>query len=396
MISLVIPTYQEADVIQGTLRRAAAALARTGEEFELIVVDDSGAETGDQTASRAEALAPELPVRVARRAGRQGLATAVVDGWKAARGDVWGVMDADLQHPPEVVVRLMQALRRPGVDIALASRYVKGGGSRDWSRRRRAVSWATTHLAACVLPWTLARVRDPMSGMFLVRAQVLDGVELNPLGYKILLEVLGRGHWRDLAEVPYGFERRGQGHSKLGFRQSMEYLVHLVHLARATGQLRTWIRYATVGVSGALLDVGIFYLLVRDWGWHPIVALLAATELALLSNFAWNQTLTFRRDLASGPALTGRSVLRTLLSYQRACLAGAFFNIAVTLGFVARGVTPALAAALGVLAGGVWNLVFNVPRIWQAWSFPPSPPKDAPAGRPAVIPASPMPGKVKL
>ena len=391
MISLVIPTYQEADVIEATVRRAAAALARTGEEYELIVVDDSG--PGDQTAARAEALAPEIPVRVVRRGARQGLATAVVEGWKAARGDVWGVMDADLQHPPEVVVRLMQALRRPAVDIAIASRHVKGGASLRWPRRRRAVSWASTHLAACVLPWTLARVRDPMSGMFLMRARVLEGIDLNPLGYKILLEVLGRGHWRGLAEVPYGFERRGLGHSKLGWRQSAEYLAHLLRLARATGQLRTWLRYATVGLSGALLDVGIFYLLVRDQGWHPAAAVVAAIELALLSNFAWNQTLTFRQspDLEPSPPVR---VLRTLLSYQWACLPGALFNAIATLSLMTRGVTPALAAALGVVTGGVWNLVFNVPRIWQAWSLPPAPLPDASAG-PAAVPARTMPGKVK-
>jgi len=393
MISLVIPTYQESDVIEATLRRAAAALARTGEEYELIVVDDSG--PGDPTAARAEALAPEIPVRVVQRARRQGLATAVVEGWKAARGDVWGVMDADLQHPPEVVVRLMEALRRPGVDIAIASRHVKGGASLRWPRRRRAVSWASTHLAACVLPWTLARVRDPMSGMFLMRARVLEGIELNPLGYKILLEVLGCGHWRGLAEVPYGFERRGLGHSKLGWRQSAEYLVHLLQLARATGQLRTWLRYATVGLSGALLDVGIFYLLVGGGTWHPAAAVAVAIELALLSNFAWNQTLTFRRSEDLGPLPPAR-LLRVLLSYQRACLAGAILNAAVTIGSIARGVTPALAAALGVVAGGVWNLVFNVPRIWQSWACTLPPRAGQPPSRRAeAAPVNTLPGKVR-
>lgn len=385
MISLVIPTFREADAIQPALRRAAAALASTGEQFELLVVDDFG---GDGTAERAEALAGELPVRVLRRSGRQGLATAVVDGWRAARGDVWGVMDADLQHPPEVLAELVEALRRPSVDLAVASRYVTGGRSRKWPWRRRVISWLTTHLAASALPWTLGAVHDPMAGMFLVRADVLRGIELHPLGYKILLEVLARGRWRAFTEVPYRFRPRMQGESKLGARQSIEYVLHLARLARATGQMRTWIRYATVGLSGALLDVGFFHLLVQNAGWAPLAALLVAIEIALLSNFVWNQELTFRRGSARRPSggveprEAGSAPLRNLARYQRACLPGAGLNAITTLGMLAHGASPLAAAAAGVLAGGVWNLILNVPRIWQAWgASAPASPTGAEAGR---------------
>ena len=369
MISLVIPTYREAGAIEPALRRAAAALAFTGEEFELIVVDDFG---GDDTAERAQALAGELPVRVLRRSGREGLATAVADGWRAARGDVLGVMDADLQHPPEVLARLVEALRRPGIDLAVASRYVAGGRSRKWPWRRRAISWLTTHLAASALPWTLGAIHDPMSGMFLVRAEVLRGIELRPLGYKILLEVLARGRWRAFTEVPYRFRPRTEGESKLGIRQSIEYVLHLARLAQATGQMRTWIRYATVGLSGALLDIGAFHLLVRNAGWMAFLALPVAIEIALLSNFVWNQELTFRLA-ARPPASTERldlrpSPLRSLLRYQEACLPGAALNAAITLGVLARGASPIVAAAAGVVAGGFWNLIFNVPTIWHAWA----------------------------
>jgi dolichol-phosphate mannosyltransferase len=370
MISLVIPTYREADGIQPALRRAAAALSSTGEEFELIVVDDFG---GDGTAERAEDLAGELPVRVMRRSGRQGLATAVVDGWRAARGDVWGVMDADLQHPPEVLAELAEALRRPGIDLAVASRYVTGGRSRKWPWRRRVISWLTTHLAASALPWTLGAVYDPMSGMFLVRAEVLRGIELRPLGYKILLEVLARGRWRAFTEVPFRFSPRTEGESKLGTRQSIEYVLHLARLARVTGQMRTWIRYATVGLSGALLDIGFFHLLVQNAGWALLAALPVAIEIALLNNFVWNQELTFRRGSALRPPHSIESPkahpdpLRTFVCYQRACLPGAGLNALATLGALAHGASPIMAAAVGVLAGGVWNLIFNVPRIWQAW-----------------------------
>lgn len=397
MISLVIPTYREAGAIEPALRRAAAALASTGEEFELIVVDDFG---GDDTADRAEALAGELPVRVLRRSGRRGLATAVADGWRAARGDVLGVMDADLQHPPEVLAQLFEALHRPGIDLAIASRYITGGRSRKWPWRRRVISWLTTHLAASALPWTLGAIHDPMSGMFLVRAEVLRGIELRPLGYKILLEVLARGRWRAFTEVPYRFRPRTEGESKLGVRQSIEYVLHLARLAQATGQMRTWIRYATVGLSGALLDIGFFHLLVRNAGWMPFAALPVAIEIALLSNFVWNQELTFRLA-ARPPASTDPDLrpgaLRSLLGYQKACLPGAALNAVTTLGVLARGASPAVAAAAGVLAGGFWNLIFNVPRIWQAWAASaPETFAGAEAGRLQATEASAVAKKVSL
>jgi dolichol-phosphate mannosyltransferase len=376
MISLVIPTYEEAEVIETVLQRAGAVLRASGEDFELIVVDDS---PGDATAERAQSLSSTLPVRVLRRRGQRGLATAVVDGWRVARGDILGVMDADLQHPPEVLPGLVAALRNSdidvaGIDVAIGSRHVPGGGSRYWSVTRRAVSWLTAHLAACVLPLTLAGVHDPMSGIFLVRARALSGVELCPLGYKILLEVLGRGHWRGLVEVPYAFSPRRHGSSKLGPRQSAEYLWHLLRLARATGQLRAWLRYAAVGLGGAVIDVALSWLLVRDAGWHPAMALPVAIELALLSNFVWNQAITFRRA-SSGGLLQPQSLLRTLVRYERVCSTGAVFNFLTTILLLTRGLGLVPSSSIGVLAGGIWNLIFNVPRIWQAWSAPLSAPQ---------------------
>ena len=215
MISVIIPTYNEAAVIEETLRRAAAALRNAGEDFEIVVVDDASA---DGTAERVESLAHDIPVRVLRRPGRLGLATAVLDGWAMARGDIWGVIDADLQHPPETLTALAAAIHQ-GADLAIGSRYVPGGGTSDWTWMRRFISRSATHMAATVLPLKLAAVGDPMSGMFMVRASALRNAPLNPLGYKILLEVIAKAHYNNLVEVPYVFQERERGASKLGARQ---------------------------------------------------------------------------------------------------------------------------------------------------------------------------------
>ena len=370
MISVVIPTYNEAAVIQETLRRAGRALAASGEAFELIVVDDSST---DGTAELVESLAPELPVRVLRRPGRLGLATAVVDGWNMSRGDVLAVMDADLQHPPEVLAELVRALRGQSADVAVASRYRAGGGTSDWSWMRRLMSKSATHMAATVLPWTLGNVTDPMSGMFAFRAAALDGVKLDPTGYKILLEVLAKARYRVVVEVPYVFDRRGAGSSKLGRRQSFEYLVHLVRLARATGQFAAWIRYVAVGLSGAALDLCVVYFAAERLGWPAIAAVPAAIELALLNNFLWNHWFTFRRLGTGGisPEEHPGDALSRLLHYEKACALGAILNALVTFAVAGRGVRLVLAAGAGIVADGLWNFAFNTPAIWRVWRRPP-------------------------
>jgi len=400
MISVVFPTYNEARSIQEVLRRTSAALREAGEDHELIVVDDS---SPDGTAGLAEALASEIPVRVLQCSGRRGLATAVVAGWSIARGDVLGVMDADLQHPPEVLARLATALRNQNAEVAIATRSGPGGGlAEDWSWTRRLDSWAARHLAACVLPRTLTEVSDPMSGMFLIRARALEGVRLEPTGYKILLEVLGKGHYHGLVQVPFLFQARSLGSSKLGMRESLQYLVHLGRLARSTGQLRSWIRYAAVGFTGAVVNVAVLTFLVERRAWPVGGALAVAIPVALVSNFFWNWLFTFRTSQASGVVrppplipLPGREgeqgllvnplpsrekksgmgelragVLGRLAHYAKVCATGAALNASLTLILNWRGVQLPLASAAGVTLGGIWNLFFNVPAIWRSWDSP--------------------------
>jgi len=365
MISVIIPTYNEASVIEETLRRAAAALRSAGEEFEIVVVDDASA---DGTADRVETLAHEIPARVLRRPGRLGLATAVLDGWATARGDVWGVMDADLQHPPETLAALAAAIRQ-GADLAIGSRYVPGGGTSDWTWMRRFISRTATHMAATVLPLKLAAVGDPMSGMFMIRASALRDAHLNPLGYKILLEVIAKGGYKNLVEVPYIFQERERGASKLGARQYLEYLQHLARLAVRSGQLLAWIRYGSVASVGAIIDVGLVYTLVERWHWRAAVALPVSIEAALVSNFLCNEIFTFRSTEA--PSF-GPGGWRRLARYEWICIPGAVFNSLVTLLCLAWGESILNSAAVGVVAGGALNLLLNIPAIWRAWeSHPP-------------------------
>ena len=221
MLSVVVPTYNEAGSLPKLAERLHAALA--GRDWEFVVVDDG---SPDGTADVALSLAPRIPVRVVRRAGKAGLASAVVAGFDAAHGDMLLVMDADLSHPPEVVPALVDAIEH-GADLAVGSRYVQGGGVMDWPLQRRAVS-----RVACLIGNLLVPVRDATSGFFALRRTVIDGVRLNPIGFKIGFEVIARGRYTKVVEVPYTFRDRELGASKFGRREIAQYVVQLGQVAR--------------------------------------------------------------------------------------------------------------------------------------------------------------------
>ena len=229
MFSLVVPTFNERPNIRPLLERIEAVLKQDPIDFEIILVDDN---SPDESWKLAQEIAKEdSHLRVIRREGARGLATAVVAGWKAAKGEILGVIDADLQHPPEILPNLLKPILRGFADISVASRHASGGGVGEWNLLRRFVSRGAAAIAFLMLPRTLRLVQDPMSGFFLIKRSVIDSARLKPKGYKILLEVLAKGNYRRIVEVPYVFEERKDGKSKLGPKQYLEFLMHVGMLA---------------------------------------------------------------------------------------------------------------------------------------------------------------------
>jgi glycosyltransferase involved in cell wall biosynthesis len=234
LLSLVVPTRNESEGLEALLERTSQALRRAPWAWELLLVDDSD----DATPQRAaEAADRGHPVRVLHRPTGErvdGLSGAVIAGFAAARGSVLAVMDADLQHPPEVLPRLVDELVEGGADIAIASRYCAGTTTTDSAgldgRWRRLASRVLRWPAWAVRP-RLLRVADPLAGFFALRREVLLHVRLRPTGYKILLEVLARGRWSRVVEVPYSFAPRTTGTSKAELRQGANFLRHIARLA---------------------------------------------------------------------------------------------------------------------------------------------------------------------
>jgi dolichol-phosphate mannosyltransferase len=223
-VSVIVPTYNEADSLPELAQRLFAALEASGLEGDLIIVDDS---SPDGTGQVAEDLAQSYPIQVLHRPPKSGLASAVIDGMAQAKGSLIAVMDADLSHPPEVIPRLVKAIQQTGCELAVASRYIPGGGVEAWPWHRRFVSWVANQLARPFIP-----VHDATSGCFALQQGVIRGVTLDPIGFKIGVEVMAKGHYHRFTEVPYTFRDRRYGQSKFGSREVINYLRQLGRLWR--------------------------------------------------------------------------------------------------------------------------------------------------------------------
>ena len=344
-LSLVIPTFNEADNIGALLRRLHEVLTGAGVTHELIVVDD---DSPDRTWEVAAALADEVPtLRVLRRTGESGLATAVVCGWAHARSRVLGVIDGDGQHPPEVVLDLLAALDKR-TDVAVASRHLPGGGVSNWSAARRMLSRGAQALGLLLLPGTVGRVTDPMSGFFLVRREAVAGHDLAPVGYKILLEVLARGDVRRVAEAPYVFLERERGESKVRLLHYLDYLRHLMRLRVQPLRSQALARYLAVTLTALVVDALAFVWLFDGLDLNLTRSAALAGEIAIIYTVLLLDLWTF----AGRVARTALDRIRRLLGVQLALgilLFGRLLLINVLVNWFGLGPLAAFLVALAAM-----------------------------------------------
>lgn len=353
-ISIIIPTYNEKDNIAPLVSRIAQALS--GYSYEILIVDD---DSQDGTIEVASSLASRYPVKVIVRRNERGLATAVVHGLEHASGQIIGVMDADLQHPPEVIPELIKALQS-GADMVVASRYIAGGGCPHWGLSRRIISRAALVISHLLLPSTRP-VKDPLSGFFMFRRQNLARAELKPIGYKISLEIMLTGRFQRVVEVPYIFEDRSAGKSKLNPRQQLDYLRHILSLMARTGELKRLLTFCVVGLSGIIVNQGLLWLLTEFAGLRYYISALFAIEASIISNFILNDYFTFA-DRRTGK---GKSFIVRLLKFNVACLAGAGIQYGLLLLFTnVLDIHYLISNLIAIAVAFLWNYFMS---SWWTW-----------------------------
>jgi dolichol-phosphate mannosyltransferase len=341
-LSIVVPTYREAANIPHLVARLQSLRDSSGIDFELILMDD---DSQDGSAELVASLA--LPwVRIVTRKTNRGLSQAVLEGLMLSTRDMLVVMDADLSHPPEKIPAMLAALEA-GADVAVGSRFVEGGSTADdWGVLR----WLNSRLAT-FLAMPLTALHDPMSGFFAIRrTSVGAGRDFDPIGYKVLLELIIKCRCRVVVEVPIHFENRLHGESKLTFKEQLHYIRHLRRLYMF--KYGTWshlAQFLVVGLSGLIINLAILTLLLR-----LNVAAKAAVAIAIFVSMGWNFLLNRRFSFSYA---RDQSMLRQFFGFVAACSLGALVNYFVTTSIWS--VTPyrQLAAVVGVLAGTLFNFV---------------------------------------
>ncbi len=299
LVSIVVPTKDELGNVADLLARLEVVLPTL--EMEIVFVDASSDGTAAFIEQAAETCGRDVVLlrqELDRR--RSGLGAAVVQGIRAARGAWVCVMDADLQHPPELIAELLEEAESGELDLVVASRYCAEGsaGSLGWARAM--ASRSTTSVARLLFPRRLRQVSDPMSGFFLVRRSAVNLEALRPRGFKILLELLIRNPGLRSGEVSFTFGERHAGRSKATIREGVRYLSLLARLRFA--------RFGLVGLSGLVVNTVLLAALTDVVGLFYVVSAVIATQGSTLWNFCLTELWVFsdrehRRGLGTRMAM---------------------------------------------------------------------------------------------
>lgn len=285
IISIILPTYNESENIKLIIPRIFKVLNDEDIRGEVIVIDD---DSPDGTADIALTLVDRYPVRVHVRKSARGLATAVMKGFELAEGDICIVMDADLSHPVQKIPDMIRPILEHQCDITVGSRYVAEGGYEDWSLIRRIVSKGAGLLARGV-----TKLSDSTSGFMAVRKNVLEGIKLGPIGWKIVLEVIVKTNSQFL-EVPIVFTDREKGKSKLDAKAQMDYLRHLWRLyCYKYINIFQFMKFCIVGFSGLFVDTAVLVSFVELLSADPRFAAIFAFIAAVSWNYIFNRFWAF-------------------------------------------------------------------------------------------------------
>lgn len=362
-LTVIIPTFKEESNIGKVIQEVDSVFSQNNINGEILVVDDS---SPDRTGDIVRDLKKEKPnLNLIVRTEDPGLSQSVVEGFHCAKSDVLLVMDADLSHPPSLIPKMVEEIRA-GNDIVIGSRYMEGGKIGEWPLKRKIISKGATFLGRLLLP----EVHDPVSGFFVVRKSVVENAELRPSGYKILLEVLGKGKWQKEKEIPMEFVDRVTGSSKLGIRTILEYLgqvTNIVTYSWSNHESKVWhewlklVKFGIVGASGIFVNMGMLFLLSEYFDIYYLFSSAIAVELSIITNFILNDFWTFGSEKSRKLPNRGHR----LISYNLVSLGSMAINMAALFFFTeVFGINYLISNLIGIFIAFSWNFVANRKTTW--------------------------------
>jgi dolichol-phosphate mannosyltransferase len=354
-LSIVVPTFNEAENLAVLVDRVAQSLNGVGWEF--VFVDD---DSPDGTSSIARQIArSDRRVRIVTRVGRRGLASACIEGILASAGPYVAVMDADLQHDETLLFPMLEAVRAGEADCVVGSRYLHSHLVRGWDAQRVGASRFATRVAQLLTGTTLT---DPLSGFFLLRQDaVLPLVpKLSGVGFKILLDIVltAPASFR-VRELPYSFRLRERGDSKLDARAAYDFFYLILDKLTGRWVPTRFVLFTAVGSFGIFVHLVVVWLLFVLSGVGFVIAQTAATLVAMTTNFLLNNELTYRDR-----RLRGLGLLRGWATFALACSVGALANVGIAAQLFAQNRFWWLSALGGIIVGAVWNYAVTSFYTW--------------------------------
>lgn len=352
MLSIVIPTYNEGDNIVAIVEEIEKVLKE--KEYEIIFVDDST----DNTLEKLEYISKgKKQVRYIHRTLEKGLATAVVKGFDEARGNIVAVMDCDLQHPPEILIPMLYAIEKKDADIVIPSRFIDGGNDGGLNFFRKLISYIARSIGNIFIR-RLRVFSDNTSGYFMLKKDVIKNCNLSPIGWKILVEVLVKGKYNNVVEVPYEFKARNIGESKMSIKEQINYIRHILRILKGSPEDLRFFYFCMVGFSGVIVNMLIYYFLVGI-GISLLISASFSALSAMISNFILNDLITWkeRRKGKIYERIT-KNIITSLIGILINILVLKILVIYVYINYM-------IANIIGIGCSVIWNYSINNLWTWK-------------------------------
>ena len=362
-LTVIIPTYNEMENIENMIWTIIDVFQQNSIYGEILVVDDMSTDGSIQIVQELQKHQSDIHLIV--REHDHGLSQSVVEGFERAQSDIIQVVDADFSHPVELIPAFYHAIHDEGYDVCIGSRYIKGGNILDWPLKRKLISRGATIIGKFLFP----EITDPVSGFFAIKKEVVQNSILKPRGYKILMEVLGKGQWESVTEIPFTFKDRELGKSKLDTSTITDYLRQCLDIAvyalknHNTVVWNEWmkiLKFGLVGLSGIGVNTGILYLLTECAGWYYLASSIFAIEGSIITNFILNDAWTFTQ---------GKNRLsekwRRFISFQIVSLVGVAINMSILFLLTEVGnLWYIVSNFIGIFVAFLWNYWINRTVTW--------------------------------
>ena len=356
-LSVIIPTFNEEENIQSTIQKISYILRPANIPFEILVVDDSSTDKTQLVVT--DLIIRHYPVVLVTRAKDPGLSQSVMEGIERTKGSVVVVTDADESHDINLIPQMYNEIKNGGCNIVIGSRYISGGGIKNWPLKRRVISWGATFLGRLLFP----KITDPISGFFGVKRDlIINSPSINPrCGYKILMEILSKCQWDSVKELPYVFTNRKVGESKLNKSTIVQFAKQFIDNAlfpgRGKKELMRVARFAVVGLSGIVVNMS-FLILFKEFLSAPLIlASAAAIEISIITNFILNDKWTFQ-------GFNNNSWICRLISFNGVSIGGAIINVVILTLLTTIGIWYVLGNLIGIGVAFIWNFLMNRKVTW--------------------------------